>query len=88
MRNAVLLVMVAVAGCGANHAAGPDAGGDPTGPDASSGGPGGAPLCGDKVLESGEQCDDGNGTSGDGCSASCRVEPGWIWPGGGARPTA
>jgi cysteine-rich repeat protein len=33
-------------------------------------------TCGDGVLQSscGEQCDDGNVTSGDGCSASCQTE--------------
>src|SRR5438128_1157895 len=30
--------------------------------------------CGNGVLETGEQCDDGNTVSGDGCSASCRFE--------------
>jgi fibro-slime domain-containing protein len=41
-------------------------------------GPAGAgPItrCGDGRLEAGEECDDGNHTSGDGCSANCRVEP-------------
>ena len=33
-----------------------------------------APCCGDGHLDSGEQCDDGNTTSGDGCSATCTVE--------------
>ena len=35
-----------------------------------------APLsfCGDGVLDPGEQCDDGNGVSGDGCSATCQRE--------------
>lgn len=32
------------------------------------------PVCGNALRESGETCDDGNLTSGDGCSASCRVE--------------
>jgi cysteine-rich repeat protein len=32
------------------------------------------PLCGDNVLDTGEQCDDGNLDSGDGCSAGCLVE--------------
>lgn len=32
------------------------------------------PVCGNGVLESGEQCDDGNTQSGDGCSALCTVE--------------
>jgi hypothetical protein len=30
------------------------------------------------------ECDDGNMNSGDGCSASCKVEPGWRC-GGGTR---
>ena len=31
--------------------------------------------CGDRVVDSGEQCDDGNVVSGDCCSASCQREP-------------
>lgn len=31
--------------------------------------------CGDEVIEAAEQCDDGNATPGDGCSAACQVEP-------------
>ena len=34
-----------------------------------------APACGNRVVESGEQCDDGNRTSGDCCSATCQAEP-------------
>jgi cysteine-rich repeat protein len=34
--------------------------------------------CGNDVLDGGEQCDDGNGATGDGCSPSCFLEP----PGG------
>jgi cysteine-rich repeat protein len=30
--------------------------------------------CGDGTVDAGEQCDDGNGTDGDGCSAGCRLE--------------
>ncbi len=45
-----------------------DAGSDPA--DAAS-----QPLgCGNGYLNVGEQCDDGNGISGDGCSAACRFE--------------
>lgn len=32
------------------------------------------PRCGDRILEQGEACDDGNFTSGDGCSADCRSD--------------
>ena len=30
--------------------------------------------CGDRVMDTGEQCDDGNTKSGDGCSSQCRSE--------------
>jgi cysteine-rich repeat protein len=31
-------------------------------------------VCGDGVLDPGEECDDGNVAAGDGCSPTCRVE--------------
>ncbi len=31
-------------------------------------------TCGNGVIDAGEQCDDGNTTSGDGCSASCTIQ--------------
>jgi cysteine-rich repeat protein len=34
-------------------------------------------TCGDGILHRGEDCDDGNTTSGDGCSGVCSVEPGF-----------
>jgi cysteine-rich repeat protein len=34
----------------------------------------GSSVCGNGVLESGEQCDDGNLIDGDGCSSTCRAE--------------
>ena len=33
------------------------------------------PQCGNRRIEAGEECDDGNQRSGDGCSAQCRREP-------------
>lgn len=33
-----------------------------------------SPVCGNHILESGEQCDDGNTNSGDGCSSTCQDE--------------
>ena len=33
-------------------------------------------LCGNAVIESGEQCDDGNPNPADGCGATCMIEPG------------
>jgi len=46
------------------------------------------PYCGDGILQSvfGEQCDDGNGTSGDGCSSSCQIESTAPLPGAGPAP--
>ncbi|MEK6969592.1 MAG: LamG-like jellyroll fold domain-containing protein [Nanoarchaeota archaeon] len=35
-----------------------------------------APVCGNKVVESGEVCDDGNNNKGDGC-VNCKIEGGW-----------
>lgn len=34
-------------------------------------------VCGDGVVEASEGCDDGDLTSGDGCSAACQQEEGW-----------
>jgi len=31
-------------------------------------------VCGNSAVETGEQCDDGNTASGDGCSATCQIE--------------
>jgi cysteine-rich repeat protein len=42
-------------------------------------------VCGDSVLDDGEQCDDGNTNNGDGCSATCRNE---IVAGGGGGCSA
>ena len=39
------------------------------------------PSCGDGVKDSDEGCDDGALQDGDGCSAECRVEPGWTCEG-------
>ena len=41
------------------------------------------PICGNGIIESGEQCDDGNTISGDGCSSSCQTEAGGGGGGGG-----
>ncbi len=34
-------------------------------------------LCGNGIRDDGEECDDGNPDSGDGCSSSCIIEAGW-----------
>lgn len=52
------------------------------------------PRCGDSVLDPGEQCDDGNNVSGDGCDATChwehrcgdgRIDPGEVCDDGNNR---
>jgi cysteine-rich repeat protein len=43
-------------------------------------GGGGFATCGDGTLDDLEQCDDGNRTSGDGCSSGCVIETGAISP--------
>ena len=40
-------------------------------------------VCGDGKLSFGEYCDDGNTRPGDGCSADCKVDPGWTCPAAG-----
>jgi len=35
------------------------------------------PECGDSVIEGDEECDDGDVSSGDGCSSLCVIESGW-----------
>jgi cysteine-rich repeat protein len=37
----------------------------------------GGAVCGNSILDPGEQCDDGNATPGDGCSETCQVESGY-----------
>lgn len=46
------------------------------------------PPCGDGRVSEKEACDDGNTTSGDGCDATCNVEPGWVCPTAGLRCVA
>ena len=36
-----------------------------------------ASVCGNGLVEAGEACDDNNTTGGDGCSATCTIEPGY-----------
>ncbi len=43
-----------------------------------------AAVCGNSVVDGPESCDDGNTADGDGCSATCTVETGWICADGGA----
>ena len=47
-------------------------------------------YCGDGILQPafGEQCDDSNNTSGDGCSATCQIESTAPSPGAGAPPSS
>ena len=66
-----------VDGGGADSGTGADGGGSDAAPDGSSPDGGGiSPTCGDSTVElaSGEECDDGNTSSDDGCSAACQLE--------------
>ena len=40
-------------------------------------------VCGDSILVAPETCDDGNGVAGDGCSAACVTEAGYVCVGTG-----
>ena len=40
-----------------------------------------APICGNERIEGAEACDDGNTNAGDGCDATCQVEPGYTCSG-------
>lgn len=46
-----------------------------------------APRCGDGVILAPELCDDGNNTPGDGCSATCVIETGYVCIGAPSRCT-
>jgi cysteine-rich repeat protein len=49
---------------------------------------GGGPVCGNHVVETGEQCDDGNTTNSDGCSVTCQTETGGPSCGNGTVETS
>ena len=38
-------------------------------------------FCANRLIETGEQCDDGNRLTGDGCGQTCQREPGWVCEG-------
>jgi formylglycine-generating enzyme len=61
---------------GGNAAGGTSSQGGDTSSGASAG-EGSSDDCGNGVLDGVEKCDDANAEPGDGCNASCRVEPGW-----------
>ena len=44
-------------------------------------------VCGNGAVGSGETCDDGNTTDGDGCSAACQLEPGYACDATGCHTT-
>ncbi len=81
LRSKLFLVSIALAlySCGGSpNAEGTDGGTDPgdaRGFDGST-----AVGCGDSIKASNEECDDGNDTDGDGCSALCVVEDTFVCP--------
>jgi fibro-slime domain-containing protein len=92
--TATFAFTLSVAGCaGVNqHGTGVDGGGGSSGgtigsdgshPDVTSIEVGNPTLCGNGVMDPGEQCDDGNTNAGDGCSRICQIPAGWSctgWP--------
>lgn len=51
------------------------------------GGQSAASLCGNGVVDAVEACDDGNKVDGDGCSSTCRTEPGYTCADGSCHST-
>src|SRR5262245_23817754 len=94
--STLVLVNCSIGGLPADHAASGGAGtgsgggagtsgtgGAGTGGAATAGSAGtGGSTCGNGLLEATEGCDDHNTVAGDGCSATCTVESGWVCPGG------
>ncbi len=62
-----LAIAIVLAGCGFRS---------PSRPPDDAAAPPDADTCGNAVVDPGEECDDGNRATGDGCAA-CRIEPGW-----------
>lgn len=72
MRSLLGVVLIALAACGPDEMSCNAFG------SGAAGVVGGVGLaCGDGRISGSEQCDDGNRTSGDGCSSTCQVESGY-----------
>ncbi|APR78028.1 Multiple EGF-like-domain protein 3 precursor [Minicystis rosea] len=85
--TATLLACAVVSGCATGTPQGPG-GGMSTSTTGGSGGTGGngtggagMVACGNGVIETGEDCDDGNLFPGDGCSSKCALETGFTCSG-------
>ena len=78
MRNTAAVLVCFILGCGSSPSGTQDASTDGSGGGTNA-------SCGDGRRSTGEQCDDFNTASGDGCSASCQIEPGWLCPTPGVR---
>src|SRR5437667_261012 len=65
-------VVAAGAGCGDDSSSAKDSGATDGGRDSGADGATG-PKCGNGILETGEQCDDGNLLNTDSCSSLCRI---------------
>ncbi len=78
MKHVAWMFALGLMACGGGGGSGQADGG--SGSDYSGGGGGtdaSGPTCGNGALDPGEACDDGNSTSGDGCSADCQIETGF-----------
>ncbi len=62
--------------------------GDPPLPSTFHCSTGNASVCGNGMIESGEACDDGNTTNGNGCSSTCTVETGYTCTGSPSQCSA
>jgi cysteine-rich repeat protein len=65
------------AGNGGTAGSEPTGGGEAGMGTGETGGMGTGPACGNGKIDGNDECDDGNTKSGDGCSATCQIEPGW-----------
>jgi len=68
MKRVLVLLLLVACGSHGNGHGGDDDGMNPDGGGSNVG------TCGDGVVDGSEQCDDGNTTAGDGCSATCENE--------------
>ncbi|MBN1205708.1 MAG: DUF4215 domain-containing protein [Myxococcaceae bacterium] len=78
-RLIIASLLFTLAGCVGAPPDGPHL--DPGGDGGPIGGPDGGPntACGNRTIQPGEACDDGNRNGGDGCAADCKaVEAGWF----------
>jgi cysteine-rich repeat protein len=85
---AAVLVWAAASGCAKGDTTSTSSSSSGSGAGGSGGTGGAAPVCGDGMVEMGEDCDDGNTAAGDGCSPTCAPETGYSCTGSPSVCTA